>query len=327
MRVAHPRIARAHALLRFDRGKWIAIDNGSPSGMFVNGARVAVVDIRDGQSINIGGPDGPSLSFVIEHHDRTVGQLPPTVEGMRALARPGGPRPARPESAQQVAGSAPRIARQQAAPPHYGPALPAPQDSGPRRTVGYPDQSMQPRGPQTTPARERPTQTAAKAQPVTEIGAEALAASQFDSTNLRRAVQGSRSRLAAPPTGAVVIGRAEDSDVVISDVLASRQHAYLVPGPTGMEIHDAHSINGTFVNGTRILSAPLTEGDVVTIGNVDLVFNGEILLRRAEAATRTGGLEVREVDFEVDSKRLIQKISLTARPGTLTALIGGSGAG
>ena len=94
-----------------------------------------------------------------------------------------------------------------------------------------------------------------------------------------------------------------------------------------MEIHDAHSINGTFVNGTRILSAPLTDGDVVTIGNVDLVFNGEILLRRAEAATRTGGLEVREVDFEVDSKRLIQKVSLTARPGTLTALIGGSGAG
>ncbi|MGN6335708.1 FHA domain-containing protein [Mycobacterium sp.] len=99
MRVAHPRIARAHALLRFDRGKWIAIDNGSPSGMFVNGARVAVVDIRDGQSINIGDPDGPCLSFVIEHHDRTVGQLPPTVEGMRALARPGGPRPARSESA------------------------------------------------------------------------------------------------------------------------------------------------------------------------------------------------------------------------------------
>ena len=33
-----------------------------------------------------------------------------------------------------------------------------------------------------------------------------------------------------------------------------------------------HSINGTFVNGTRVGSAILTEGDVVTIGNVDLVF-------------------------------------------------------
>ncbi|OBJ10110.1 ABC transporter ATP-binding protein [Mycobacterium sp. 1165196.3] len=326
MRVAHPRIARAHLLLRFDRGKWLAIDNGSPTGMFVNGSRVSVVDIRDGQSINVGSPDGPRLSFVIERPDRTVGQLPPTVEGMQALARPGAMRPPRPEPAQPVGGSAPRIARQQPAPLRHGPPPPAsPQASGPRRAVGYPNQPPPPRGPQPPP--ERPAGVPAKGQPLTEIGAQALEAAEFDSTNLRRAVQRSRSRLAAPPTGAAVIGRAEDSDIVISDVLASRQHAYLVPGPTGMEIHDAHSINGTFVNGTRILSAPLTEGDVVTIGNVDLVFNGEILLRRAQAATRTGGLEVREVDFEIDSKRLIHKVSLTARPGTLTALIGGSGAG
>ncbi|WP_131820936.1 FHA domain-containing protein, partial [Mycobacterium intracellulare] len=177
------------------------------------------------------------------------------------------------------------------------------------------------------PRAPHPAPQPAGLQPLTEIGAQTLEASGFDSANLRRAVQRSRSKLGAPPAGAAVIGRAEDSDIVISDVLASRHHAYLVPGPTGMEIHDAQSINGTFVNGTRILSAPLTDGDVVTIGNVDLVFNGEILLRRAEAATRTGGLEVREVDFHVDNKRLIQKVSLTARPGTLTALIGGSGAG
>ena len=87
MRVAHPLIARAHLLLRFDRGKWMAIDNGSPTGMFVNNGRVAVVDIRDGQSINVGSPDGPRLSFVIESHDRTVGQLPPTVAFQRSGPR------------------------------------------------------------------------------------------------------------------------------------------------------------------------------------------------------------------------------------------------
>jgi ABC-type multidrug transport system ATPase subunit len=170
-------------------------------------------------------------------------------------------------------------------------------------------------------------QSGAGRQPLTEIGAKALEAAEFDSGNLRRAMQRSRSKLGTPPPGSTTIGRALDCDIVIQDVLASRYQAYLVSSPIGVEIHDAQSINGTFVNGTRILSAPLTEGDVVTIGNVDLVFNGEILLRRDEAATRTGGLEVREVDFEVDTKRLIQKVSLTARPGTLTALIGGSGAG
>ena len=39
LRVAHPLIARAHLLLRFDRGRWMAIDNNSLNGMFVGGRR------------------------------------------------------------------------------------------------------------------------------------------------------------------------------------------------------------------------------------------------------------------------------------------------
>jgi ABC-type multidrug transport system ATPase subunit len=101
----------------------------------------------------------------------------------------------------------------------------------------------------------------------------------------------------------------------------------LEPTPAGIGIRDANSINGTFVNGVRVGSALLAEGDVVTIGNVDLVFNAGMLARRQEAATRTGGLEVREVGFAIDGKDLLQQISMTARPGTLTAIIGGSGAG
>ena len=330
MRVAHPLIVRAHLLLRFDRGKWVAIENGSQTGMFVNGRRVRVVDIRDGQSINVGRPDGPRLTFEIGRHEGTVGQLPPTVEGVPVIAPPGAPRPSRPEPAQQAGISRPGIGRPQPTPLRYTPAGKPPQTSypagGPRRAMSYPSQSVPTRAPKPVPQPVSAAQSA-PGQPLTEIGAKALEASEFDSAKLRRTVQRSRSKLGAPPAGAAVIGRALDSDIVISDVLASRHHAYLTPSPAGMEIHDAQSINGTFVNGTRILSAPLTEGDVVTIGNVDLVFNGEILLRRTEADTRTGGLEVRQVDFQIDSKRLIQKVSLTARPGTLTALIGGSGAG
>jgi ABC-type multidrug transport system ATPase subunit len=101
----------------------------------------------------------------------------------------------------------------------------------------------------------------------------------------------------------------------------------LVPSPLGTEIRDARSINGTFVNGVRVGSAVLNEGDVVTIGNVDLVFSDGTLVRRTEAAARTGGLEVYSVHFKVDGKELIDNISFTARPGMLTAIIGGSGAG
>jgi ABC-type multidrug transport system ATPase subunit len=129
------------------------------------------------------------------------------------------------------------------------------------------------------------------------------------------------------PPGSATIGRATDNDIVIQDVLASRHHAFLVQSRLGTEIRDARSVNGTFVNGVRVGSAVLSEGDVITIGNIDLVFTDGNLVRRTEAATRTGGLEVNGVHFKIDGKELLDNISLTARPGTLTAIIGGSGAG
>lgn len=69
LRVAHPLIARAHLLLRFDRGRWLAVDNNTLNGVYLDGRRVPVVDIHDGQTLNIGKPDGPRITF-------EVGRLP-----------------------------------------------------------------------------------------------------------------------------------------------------------------------------------------------------------------------------------------------------------
>jgi ABC transport system ATP-binding/permease protein len=125
------------------------------------------------------------------------------------------------------------------------------------------------------------------------------------------------------------IGRADDNDIVVPDVLASRHHASLVATPSGMQIQDARSMNGTFVNGERIKSATLRENDVVTIGNVDLVFAGGNLVRRSEPAPTTGGLEVRDVGMTLErgDVSLLDRASFNARPGTLTAVIGPSGSG
>ncbi len=38
VRIAHPLISRAHLVLRFDQGRWVAIDNGSLNGMYATGA-------------------------------------------------------------------------------------------------------------------------------------------------------------------------------------------------------------------------------------------------------------------------------------------------
>jgi ABC transport system ATP-binding/permease protein len=132
------------------------------------------------------------------------------------------------------------------------------------------------------------------------------------------------------PPGSIKIGRATDNDIVINDVLASRHHATLVSTAGGTELLDNRSINGTFVNGARIEQQVLHEGDTVTIGNVDLVFTGGTLVRRTETAadTGTGGLDVHGVTWTIEgNKTLLDNISMSARPGTLTAVIGPSGAG
>jgi ABC-type multidrug transport system ATPase subunit len=325
MRITHPLISRAHLLLRFDQGRWLAIDNGSLNGTFVNGRRVPVVDIHDGQSINIGNPDGPRLTFEVGRHAGMAGR-PPRTASMRVVQPSAPPRPSQPQPARQPAGSWPPQSaplRQQppGAHPHTAPAPPQPMyppSGGQRPAAAYPGGPGQPAPPPPPPKMQPQTQMAPAAAKPPEVGNLAT-----------KMIQVLRPSAAAPerPSGSQTIGRATDNDIVIQDVLASRHHAFLVPSPLGTEIRDARSINGTFVNGVRVGSAVLNEGDVVTIGNVDLVFSDGTLVRRTEAATRTGGLEVNSVHFKVDGKELIDNISLTARPGTLTAIIGGSGAG
>ncbi len=313
MRVAHPLIARAHLLLRFEQGSWIAIDNNSVSGMFVNGRRVPLVDIHDGQTINLGRPDGPRITFEVGHHQGVIGLLPQT-EKLPVVgppgSPPGGPQPSGPRNSPPA--------------PHPQPPHPpgVARGSGPRPQASRP--APPPAQPPYPAGDLRRTTAMPLIPPPTQMSPETTV-SQFPAGMV--SVLGADSEFAPPAAGLAGIGRAIDNDIVISDVLASRHHAFLTPTPLGIEIHDADSINGTFVNGIRVGSAVLSEGDVVTIGNVDLVFTGGTLLRRTEAASRTGGLEVHQVNFAVNGNTLLENVSMTARPGTLTAIIGGSGAG
>ena len=129
-------------------------------------------------------------------------------------------------------------------------------------------------------------------------------------------MSGRRWRRSGPPRP-ITIGRAADNDIGISDALASRHHARLVATPSGMQIQDANSVNGTFVNGERIKQKTLQENDIVTIGNLDFVFTDGDLVRRAEPATTAGGLEAREVGLTLEDGdvRLLDRVSLTVPAG------------
>ncbi|CAM4463684.1 ABC transporter ATP-binding/permease protein [Mycobacterium basiliense] len=334
MRITHPLISRAHLLLRFEQGRWLAIDNNSLNGTYVNGRRVPLVEIYDGQTLNIGNPDGPLLTFEVGRHAGMAGR-PPRTESMRIVApaaRSSGHYPtqlAPPSTTHQADWPSPPTSRLRPGPPPPPTEIAGqpmyPSSSAPWPPAGYPSTAPPPSSTHFAPA---PPRTGLHPPPPPPPGSST--AKPTEVANLAtKMFHALRPRGGTPetPAGSVTIGRATDNDIVIPDVLASRHHAFLTLTPLGTEIRDAHSVNGTFVNGVRVGSAVLTEGDVVTIGNVDLTFTGGTLIRRTEAAARTGGLEVKSVCFSIDGKQLLDHISLTARPGSLTAIIGGSGAG
>lgn len=76
--------------------------------------------------------------------------------------------------------------------------------------------------------------------------------------------------------GAVMIGRAEDCEILIDDRAVSRQHAKIrIEGSgdaTRYIIHDMATDNGTFVNGSRNLPIELQNGDMIRIGRTELMF-------------------------------------------------------
>ncbi len=129
-----------------------------------------------------------------------------------------------------------------------------------------------------------------------------------------------------PPAG-LTIGRTGENQIVVDDVLASRRHARLVRIGEGLGIEDLGSVNGTFVNGARTRRTVLCEGDIVTIGKVDLVVAGGSVRHRQRAPAETG-LSLHGVEFVVEgTKQLLVDVSMGAGPGSLTAMIGPSGAG
>jgi ABC-type multidrug transport system ATPase subunit len=322
VRIAHPLISRAHLVLRFDQGRWVAIDNGSLNGMYANGRRVPAVDIHDGQQINIGNPDGPGLTFEVGRHQGSAG-TPPQTTSVPLASRPNTAWPTQqPPPVQPPSTSRPQPMYPSGQPPRY-PSGPQAYPSGPAAHAPSTPQPVRPApAPQSisSPGLESVTALGPTAAPRTSEGNLA--------TSMLKILRPGRP--SDVPAGSIKIGRATDNDIVIPDVLASRHHATLLPSPSGTEIRDNRSINGTFVNGARVDSAVLHDGDTVTIGNVDMVFRGGTLVRRTEteAATRTGGLEVHGVTWTIEgNKTLLDNISMSARPGTLSAIIGPSGAG
>jgi pSer/pThr/pTyr-binding forkhead associated (FHA) protein len=75
---------------------------------------------------------------------------------------------------------------------------------------------------------------------------------------------GTRLRLSAGP---ILIGRAEDSTLVLDDDYASTRHARLIQQGSGFAVEDLGSTNGTYLDRSRVTApTPVPIGVPIRIG-------------------------------------------------------------
>ncbi|MFO1409518.1 MAG: FHA domain-containing protein [Steroidobacteraceae bacterium] len=75
--------------------------------------------------------------------------------------------------------------------------------------------------------------------------------------------------------GRLLIGRTPNNDVQIDSKFISRHHCQILTTPTGCTIEDLNSRNGVFIKSKRVRLHHLNDGDVVTIGQHEILYIDE----------------------------------------------------
>src|SRR5215216_4991440 len=119
----------------------------------------------------------------------------------------------------------------------------------------------------------------------------------------------------------LVVGRAPSSDIPVIDPTISRRHAAIECEEDRVVVRDLGSSNGTFLNGTRIETAALNLGDIVSFGKVGFKLQQVTMPvavpvttpRAAPASTGTSSTIVRQLPVRTPST------SIAGIQGPLTA--------
>ncbi len=96
---------------------------------------------------------------------------------------------------------------------------------------------------------------------------------ELSSKRAKLVLQGPTGTIIHPlDKGTITAGRGTTNTLVVNDPRVSRVHARLEFTPQGYRILDAGSQNGTWVNGNRVQTAILRDGDVVQLGATRLTY-------------------------------------------------------
>jgi len=74
----------------------------------------------------------------------------------------------------------------------------------------------------------------------------------------------------------LLAGRSEEADLFLDDPAASRQHFEIIPTTGGYVVRDLISTNGTRVGKVKILECRLANGDIISVGQLDIGYFEEI---------------------------------------------------
>ncbi|MFM8522188.1 MAG: FHA domain-containing protein, partial [Acidimicrobiaceae bacterium] len=67
------------------------------------------------------------------------------------------------------------------------------------------------------------------------------------------------------------IGRHQESDILLDDITVSRRHAEVVKTSNSLLVRDLGSLNGTYVNQSRVDESVLKHGDELQVGKFRMV--------------------------------------------------------
>ena len=81
---------------------------------------------------------------------------------------------------------------------------------------------------------------------------------------------GERLTFRLPPGSVKTVGRSTGAEFILEAALVSRLHCQLTATADSLHVKDLGSTNGTFVNGKRVNSAELKDGDKLRVGRVEL---------------------------------------------------------
>ena len=98
----------------------------------------------------------------------------------------------------------------------------------------------------------------------------------------------------------ILAGRSLDNDFVISDISVSRKHFKIVKENNRFIVSDLGSGNGIKVNGSKVTSADLSDGDIISVGARQIKF--EILNPELKQTQQRAKKQTIQVDYQDDNE-------------------------